>query len=140
MKPAVIKLDGYAREARISLTFVDGFSSSKDWLLGIELRNSGKQVIPSDVNWKYSQVKNTSYVYVEDIDPVNRFTPNKVISKNTFDEILITLIPWSKAALTHSLKDQIQEIRYAINKLQIDGEKVSSNAHSLGTYFLKEYP
>lgn len=132
LKPLSISIDGSAHEIHIALTFEAPSSSTRDWLVGATLFHQGQKVPTDEVGWNYSGAADINFAYLEISHEAPIFIPRPIKSKGRFDEVRLTLIPWSKEARAAQSPPVVRTCRYAIKSQNLSGENIQIETHALG--------
>lgn len=132
MQLVTISVDGHAQEVQLALRVDPQLVSNKDWLLRAELFHQGSTVSSDDVGWGYSATLDANFVYLITARGESAFLPRPLVCAVPFDEVRLSLLPWSASAKESQASPEVYKCRYAVRSQRLDGENIQMETHVLG--------
>lgn len=83
--------------ARVSVSFPRPVTSARDRLLCVRLFSRGTEIPVEEYNWHYSTTLECKFTYLE-LQHASAFEAAPIESRASFDEALLSIVPWSRAA------------------------------------------
>ncbi|WP_281965233.1 hypothetical protein [Serinicoccus marinus] len=83
--------------ARVSVDLAGPVTSARDLLLCVRLFGRGAEIPVEEYNWYYSTTLECKFTYLE-LQQASTFEAPPIESGAPFDEVLLSIVPWSRAA------------------------------------------